>query len=125
MDEFEKIRIWVENKLCSFSHLIEFAIGKSKDCEERFKTYYQPKGYNDYIVLAKGNPNSINKGEEFLINYFLQHSKWKEKIENEREGGGGNNKASYLYLAIKYNVKEFDELFDELLQEEWEPIYLS
>ena len=124
-EEFEKIRNWVENKLDSFSHLIEFTIGKSKDCEERFKTYYQPKGYSNYIVLAYGEPKNIDQGEEFLIGYFRKHPKWKEKNANEREGGGGNNKASNLYLAVKYEVKEFDELFDELLQEEWTPIDLD
>ena len=123
--KLEEIRDWVEEKLSTFSYLEEFAIGKAKDCEERFETYYQPKGYQSYIELATGSPVSVSGGEGALLDYFLNHPKWKDKCTNERSGSAGNPDATHLYLTAKCKMKSIDDLHDELLQEEWQPIKLD
>lgn len=119
--KLEEIRDWIEEELSSFSELIEFKIGKASDCEERFKTYYQPKGYQSYIELATGSPLSVSDGERNLLDYFLDHPKWKDKCANERSGSAGDPNASHLYLTVKCKMKSIDDLYDELFQEEWEP----
>ena len=118
--KLEEIRDWIEEELSSFSELIEFKIGKASDCEERFETYYQPKGYQSYIELATGSPLSVSDGEGTLLDYFLDHPKWKDKCANERNGGGGNPNADHLYLVVDYKVDDINCLDEGLYQDEWE-----
>lgn len=121
----EEIKKEVERQLSGFSKLKEFTIGKAKDCQDRFETHYQPMGYQSYIELAYGSPQAISEGEKSLLHYFLNYSEWKDKCANKNDKSTGNEDATHLYVTARCEMHSIDDLYDELVQEEWEPINLD
>lgn len=119
-EKLEEIKEWVEGKLGSFSHLKKFKIGKTDKQENRFANGYQGEGYDKLLLLASGSPKAVNEGEMLLVDYFLNHSIWKDKCANERNGGGGNPNADHLYLVVDYEVDDINFLDEGLYQDEWE-----
>ena len=123
--KIEEIKKEVERQLSRFSDLKEFTIGKAKDCQDRFEAHYRPRGYQSYIELAYGSPQAISEGESLLIAYFQNHPKWGSKCANEKGGSAGNENATYLYVTTKCKMRAIEDLYDELMQDEWKPINLD
>lgn len=103
----------IEN-LLSNSNYKEFYVGKTDDLEKRNKEH-EDEGYNLFWEIAHGIPDSISEGEKKLINYFRNKSSVKDKCENENEGGGGNNQATFLYLAVRADINSIHDFSDDAI----------
>lgn len=80
----------------------KFKIGKTDDYQRR-EQEHSLNGYTIFKIIAESSSlDNINKLEEMLIKYSSVF--YKENLENERDGGGGNNSDStkyYIYLISK------------------------
>lgn len=114
----------VEEKLKFRTDFIEFKIGKTDDLEER-KAQYQSEKYYYLWEIGYGTPNDVNMAEKAIIKYFRDKSPYKERCKNENDGGGGNPKADKLYLAVKPEKYEFEDLFDDSFEIETLPVLIE
>ena len=121
---FEKIVKDVEQTLLSLEdRLIAFTIGKTGNPNDR-ECYYQNKGYTHFCEICYGAHEQINQGEKCLIAYFGKHTTLKEKISNERSGGGGAPDADTLYIAIRNRERNIDDIDGNILPQGY-PINLK
>lgn len=111
--EIEDLILKIED-LLSNSNYKEFYIGKTDDLERR-KKEHEDEGYNFFWEIAQGTPDIINEGEKKLIDYFKNSSSVKNKCKNENEGGGGTSQATFLYLAVRAEIKNIHDLSDDAI----------
>ena len=79
--------------------ILSFVIGKTENIEERQKDE-RYKGYQLHII-AEDTPEVINSLEKALILLVGICESYKSLHENQIAGGGGNENANILYVAIK------------------------
>lgn len=101
----------IEKKLDIREDFIEFKIGKTNNIEER-KFGYENEGYPYIWEIGYGEPDVITEAEKILIQYFRDESPYKDRCKNIQEGGG-NPKSNKLYLAVKPNKLDYDNLLDD------------
>lgn len=79
--------------------ILSFVIGKTENIEERQKD----ERYNGYQLhtIAVDTPNVINSLEKALIILISVSEPYKSLHEEQIAGGGGNESAKILYVAIK------------------------
>ena len=93
-------------------HWHGFYIGKTEnmDCEN-FRLSHERRGMPFYWQLSsEGNPDVIGQLEYDLIEYFRNSQEFRHLCCNEGAGNEGNDRANMLYIAIRYNVREINEL---------------
>lgn len=81
--------------------ILSFVIGKTENIEERQKDE-RYKGYQLHTI-AVDTPNVINSLEKALIILISVSEPYKSLHEVQIAGGGGNENANTLYVAIKTN----------------------
>lgn len=114
----------VEEKLDFRTDFIEFKIGKTDDIEKR-KAQYRSEKYYYLWEIGYGTPSDVNMAEKALIEYFRDKSKNKERCKNENDGGGGNPQADKLYLAVKPEKYEIEDLLDDSFEIETLPVLIE
>ena len=121
---FKKIAKDLEQILLDLEdRLIAFNIGKTGNSNNR-EYDYQNKGYTHFCEICYGTPELINQGEKYLIAYFSEHASLKEKMANERGGGGGASDADLLYIAIRNRESNIDDIDGNILPQGY-PINLK
>lgn len=79
-------------------------IGKTDNCVRR-EQEHKMKGFSNFTILVENlSLEEANKIESVLIK--ILHCSYKDSIENDNEGGGGNTaekseNGNYIYLVIK------------------------
>lgn len=110
----EKIKL-LKNEIDSFltkhKKFSSFKIGKTGNLDYRRKEYYE-LGFQFVWEIATGEAQIITNTEKGLIKYFTNESPHKYKCLNEQEGGGSNN-ATILYIAIKAENLDINDLHDD------------
>lgn len=116
MDElFARIAADVKQSLLELGDkLICFTIGKTDNPKDREYDYLN-QDYTHFCVICKGSSDTINEGEKYLISYFMKHCTLKDKLTNERNGGGGNTLSDTLYIATKNTEETIDDLYGNIL----------
>ena len=79
--------------------VLSFVIGKTENIEERQKNE-RYKGYQLHTI-AEDTPDVINSLEKALIILISVSEPYKALHEEQIAGGGGNEGANILYVAIK------------------------
>lgn len=79
--------------------ILSFVIGKTENIEERQKD----ERYKEYQLhtIAEDTPNVINSLEKALILIINVSEPYKSLHEEQIAGGGGNENANILYVAVK------------------------
>lgn len=106
----------LKEKLNSCSCLTHFYIGKTDDFDQR-TTEHIKEGYTSVVELAHSSPECISKAETYLIESFKED----DKCFNKNSISSGNNLATILYVAIRIQSTNIDELDDDDM--EWDASY--
>lgn len=114
----------IEKKLKFRTDFIEFKIGKTDDLDER-RDKYRSEGYYYLWEIGCGTSSDINMAEKTLIEYFRDESPYRKRCKNKNDGGGGNPNANKLYLAVKPEKYEFEDLFDDSFEIGTLPIHIE
>ncbi len=81
-----------------------FKIGKTGQAlSERFSSEYESE-YDDIVLICKSSKASaIDDWEKRLITYFKDESEYKDKCDNDAEGGGdmADDSATYRVYVVK------------------------
>jgi len=95
------IRTQIEAFLDDHIDVEKFKIGKTSNLDTR-EDDYQENGYHKVIKICSGEAKEISDAEIALTRYFRDDSKYKERCDNRRDGGGSSD-ATILYIALRIN----------------------
>lgn len=95
------IRTQIEAFLDDHIDVEKFKIGKTSNLDTR-EDDYQENGYHKVIKICSGEAKEISDAEIALTKYFRDDSKYKERCDNRRDGGGSSD-ATILYIALRIN----------------------
>ena len=95
------IRTQIEAFLDDHIDVEKFKIGKTSNLATR-EDDYQENGYHKVIKICSGEAKEISDAEIALTRYFRDDSKYKERCDNRRDGGGSSD-ATILYIALRIN----------------------
>ena len=95
------IRTQIEAFLDDHTDVEMFKIGKTSNLNIR-EDDYQENGYHKVIKICSGEAKEISDAEIVLTKYFRDDSKYKERCDNRRDGGGSSD-ATILYIALRIN----------------------
>lgn len=104
IDELKKD---VVNLLSSHPTTTAYKIGKTSDIIRRFREY-SLEGFQYLFPIATGSTEIIDEAEKELIEIFKN-----DDLCVNAQAGGGDPGANLLYLAIKCNIKNIDDLNDD------------
>lgn len=78
-----------------------FIVGITEDVDARGESY---SNYQLFLI-AEGNQGSIVQAERDLIEYYLAHTRLKDKCENDLSaaGKGQVQDVKQIYIAVRYN----------------------
>lgn len=108
--DIQELRTQIEAFLADYPDVEKFKIGKTANWEDR-ENDYQEQGYNKVLRLSTDKAEKISETETTLNSYFRFESKYRNKCDNERNGGGSPD-ATILYIALKMkdiNVQHLNE----------------
>lgn len=106
-------------KLKARTSLNRFYVGITNDIERR-SIEHEKEGYTSTTPIATGESETIQKAEEYLLNYFAK-SDLAEYSGNISQDSLGSKNSSIIYVSLFIQPKSENELFeDDLL---WDEIY--
>lgn len=101
-------QVYEEIKKCfsTVSNLKELYVGKTDDVE--YNENRHKKEYSNIKIVAKGTPQLISEGEDYLIKHLEKD--FPCLIKNQKEGSAGNPKANMLYISWNIDYKDINQV---------------